>query len=496
MKLTDATIRALKPKPKTYAIYDEDPQGFGVRVSPRGTKCFTFVFRLNGHKTRINLGKYPFTTLADARAEAHRARGAVKGERRDPRLVQREAAIKKAGGLTVEAMADLYLTSDKFKAGRPATQDQFRRIIDGQIKPALGARPLASITPGDLVDWSQGIIDRGAPVTANQSFKILRLVWNWARKRLVRENVPVFPLAGFGKPWDGERPRKRHLSPELIGKFVKAVTEEPRLTAVWWLLMLLHLTRKTETCLLEKSEIVWKSERGPYLIIPGEKAKNHQTLFQPLTRYSEELLRLALKRSGDSRWVMPGRKPRKKLPEGQRSAEDEDVPRFQRTGVPATRVSRRIGAAVSPHDLRHTIATIMGELGVEPHVIDAVQNHKLPQSTAVTGTYNDALVWAYFQQKHDALLLWHEHLDKKLLGGKLLKLMRKAVDGKKKYEEAMKRNMKLGPHSQAHRLAVGRLAKKRREVAAIVRAAIHGRRKQKAKDPAAASSDIPRSGAS
>lgn len=38
---------------------------------------------------------------------------------------------------------------------------------------------------------------------------------------------------------------------------------------------------------------------------------------------------------------------------------------------------------------------------------------RLPQSTAVTGTYNDALAWAYFAQKREALLLWHEHLDKR-----------------------------------------------------------------------------------
>jgi integrase len=470
VRLTDAAIKALKPRENVYDVYDDDVKCFGVRVTPAGVKSFTFFYRLGDRrkKKRINLGEYPHVTLADARQTAREARGVVKGERRHPEI-NKAPAQQSAEPLTIERLADLYLASDKFKAGREATRDQFRRVIDGQIKPALGARPLVSITPADLVDWSQGIIDRGAPVTANQSFKILRLVWNWGRKRLVRENVPVFPLAGFGKPWDGERPRKRHLPPQLFGKFVKAVTEEPRLTAVWWLLMLLNLTRKTETCLLEKSEIVWKSERGAYLIIPGEKAKNHQPLFQPLTRYSEHLLRLALKHSGDSRWVMPGRKPRTALPDRQRSAKDEDVPRFQRTGVPATRVSRRIGAAVSPHDLRHTVATILGELGVEPHVIDAVQNHKLPQSTAVTGTYNDALVWAYFQHKHDALLRWHEHLDRKLLGGKLLQLIRRSVDGKKKYEEAMKRNMKLGPHSEAHRLAVRRRANKRRPAAAADR---------------------------
>jgi integrase len=148
------------------------------------------------------------------------------------------------------------------------------------------------------------------------------------------------------------------------------------MTAVWWLLMLFNLTRKTETCLLEKDEIVWQSERGPYLIIPAWKAKNHQALYQPLTPYSELLLRLALTYSDGSKWVMPGR---------------QGGVRFQRTGVPASRVSRRIGAKVSPHDLRHPVATIMGEIGVEPYIIDALQDHKLPQSTSVTGTYNDAL---------------------------------------------------------------------------------------------------------
>lgn len=100
--------------------------------------------------------------------------------------------------------------------------------------------------------------------------------------------------------------RKRHLSPEVICRLVEAVEEEPRLTAVWWLLMLFNLTRKTETCLLEKDEIVWRSERGAYLIAPAWKAKNHQLLYQPLTSYSELLLRLALEHSGESKWVMPG----------------------------------------------------------------------------------------------------------------------------------------------------------------------------------------------
>ena len=448
MKLTDATIKALKPRGERYDVYDDDLKCFGVRVTPSGTKTFTFFYRLRGHKKRLSLGEYPSVTLADARGKAHVARGTVKGERRHPQITP-EPAPRSDERLTVQGLCQRYLASDRFKGAREATRHQFTGIIRTEIQPALGGRELSAIAPADLADWAQSIIDRGAPVTANQSFKILRLIWNWGRKRLVRDGIPPFPLTGFGRPWDGERPRKRHLSAELIKKFLEAIDEEPRMTAVWWLLMLLNLTRKTETCLLEKGEIVWKSQRGAYLIVPAEKSKNHQPLFQPLTDYSKLLLRLALKHSGDSSWVMPGKK---------------NKARFQRTGVPGSRVSKRIGAQVSPHDLRHTVARMLGELDVEPHVIDALQNHRLPRSTDVTGTYNDALVWAYFEQKRQALQLWHEHLDRKILKGRLKAHIRQAVDGKKGFEEAMKLNMKLGPHSKAHKIAV------RRRGAALARA--------------------------
>jgi integrase len=441
VKLTDAVIRALKPRERLYEVYDDDVKCFGVRVSPGGTKSFTFFYRLGGRKKkRLNLGEYPSVGLAEARAKAHHARAAVKGDRRHPQLPA-PIHVDTPDRLTVGGLCELYLASDKFRCGRHATRDWLSRIIRQEIMPALGERFVSVVPAADLADWTQGIIDRGAPATSNQSFKVLRLIWNWGRKRLVRHGIPLFPLTGFGKPWDGERPRKRHLSPALIQKFVEAVDEEPRLTAVWWLLMLFNLTRKTETCLLEKDEIVWESERGPYLVIPAWKAKNHQPLYQPLTPYTELLLHLALAHSSGSRWVMPGKK---------------GGMRFQRTGVPASRVSRRIGTTVSPHDLRHTVATIMGELGIEPHIIDSLQNHKLPQTTSVTGTYNDALVWAYFRQKREALTLWHEHLDKKILEGTLIEHIHQAVDGKKQFEEAMRLNMKLGPRGEAHRLSVRR----------------------------------------
>ena len=342
----------------------------------------------------------------------------------------------------MKALCERYLASDRFAAAREATRHQFNQIVKVEILPALGDRQLAAIEPADLADWAQGIIDRGAPVTANQSFKILRLIWNWGRKRLLRDRVPLFPLAGYGRPWDGERPRKRHLSTELMKKFIAAVDEEPRMTAVWWLLMVLNLTRKTETCLLEKSEIVLEE---PARRLPHRARREVEESPGPVPAVDRHTRRrccdLALEHSGESTWVMPGKK---------------DKPRFQRTGVPGSRVSKRIGAQVSPHDLRHTVATMLGELGVEPHVIDALQNHRLPRSTDVDG---------HLQRRAGLGLLRAEAPGAAALAraprqedpqGTLNAHIRQAVDGKKQFEEAMKLNMKLGPHSKAHKMAVQR----------------------------------------
>jgi hypothetical protein len=42
------------------------------------------------------------------------------------------------------------------------------------------------------------------------------------------------------------------------------------------------------------------------------------------------------------------------------------------------------------HDLRRTMATGMGELGVQPHIIEAAINHQAGHKAGVAGTYNRA----------------------------------------------------------------------------------------------------------
>jgi hypothetical protein len=54
-----------------------------------------------------------------------------------------------------------------------------------------------------------------------------------------------------------------------------------------------------------------------------------------------------------------------------------------------------------------TVATRMAELGVQPHIIEAVLNHVSGHKGGVAGIYNRA---TYDKEKREALNLWAEHV--------------------------------------------------------------------------------------
>jgi integrase len=59
------------------------------------------------------------------------------------------------------------------------------------------------------------------------------------------------------------------------------------------------------------------------------------------------------------------------------------------------------------HDLRRTAATRMADVGVLPHVIEAVLNHVSGHRAGVAGIYNRS---TYATEKRAALELWANHL--------------------------------------------------------------------------------------
>jgi integrase len=61
----------------------------------------------------------------------------------------------------------------------------------------------------------------------------------------------------------------------------------------------------------------------------------------------------------------------------------------------------------TPHDLRRTTATRMADLGIQPHVIEAVLNHVSGHKGGIAGVYNRAI---YAAEKRQALEIWADHI--------------------------------------------------------------------------------------
>jgi integrase len=65
------------------------------------------------------------------------------------------------------------------------------------------------------------------------------------------------------------------------------------------------------------------------------------------------------------------------------------------------------------HDIRRTVATGMADLGVQPHVIEAVLNHVSGHKAGVAGVYNRA---RYTHEKRVALSAWADHVESLVRG--------------------------------------------------------------------------------
>ena len=125
--------------------------------------------------------------------------------------------------------------------------------------------------------------------------------------------------------------------------------------------------------------------------LPGERTKNGRPHDVPLPSQAVELLRAAGPGEGGG---------------------GEFV--FGRRGFGAwNRGKARLDAALglppwTLHDLRRTAVTGMAELGVAPHVVEAVVNHVSGHKAGVAGVYPRAV---YAAEKRAALQRWADHLD-------------------------------------------------------------------------------------
>jgi integrase len=71
------------------------------------------------------------------------------------------------------------------------------------------------------------------------------------------------------------------------------------------------------------------------------------------------------------------------------------------------------------HDIRRGVASSLGDIGVQPHVIEEILNHRSGHRRGVAGIYNKS---SYANEVRAALLMWQDHI-KALLEGRAPKVV-------------------------------------------------------------------------
>jgi integrase len=223
-KLTDRFIESRKrAKPGRRDEYmDAVVPGLALRVTERGTKTFVLVARYPGstNPTRRALGEYGVLGLAQARAKARKwhdllARGidpAVEAER------QRLAEQRKAAA-TFGAVAEDFIRE---KCAHERRGFEVERVIRRDLLPAWDGRPIADITPVDIVLLLKPIKARGE-YAAHAALSTIKRLLGWAVESQVY-GIELSPADRLKpKSLIGEkRPRTRVLSDEEIRAFWRA----------------------------------------------------------------------------------------------------------------------------------------------------------------------------------------------------------------------------------------------------------------------------------
>ncbi len=368
-------------------LWDTRLPGFGVRVgtpsarSPKGRKTWQVMYRLAGRKKhRFKIGTYPTIGLAEAREEARRLLAQVQ-RGIDPKYEAAQAAEDEE--YTVERLAAEYIERDAKRRNR-RWRDKDNQL-HCYVLPRWGKRPATTITTKDVIKLNDEMQEVGA-ATARNVYALVRHMFGWAVERQLVQETPCTV-----KSPPPVRSRERTLDVEEVRAISSALPGYPFGPIV----KLLFLTAQRRT---NVSEMRWADidlDTGEW-VIPGDDHKSKREHLVPLSEAAIEVLN-GLPRAGE--FVFSGR-----------VTADRPFSGFSKA---KTRLDAACGVGGWRfHDIRRTVATMMQEIGIAPHVIEAVEGRISGSLGGVAGVYQR---YGYDREKREALETLNRHLQK-LLG--------------------------------------------------------------------------------
>lgn len=389
-KLSDMEIRNWI---KSNERFDMRGDGDGLYLSYREAFAFPiwrFRYRFAGAQRIMNIGSYRDVSLADARkiSKEYRARVSlgydVAGEKQERK---REAIAKieaENNAYTMAKLADEFF--EKRVLGVWKHPNIVRARIEKDIKPAIGHLKVESVTPRHIEALLQSVVKRGAPTMANDVLRWLKRMFNHAIKMHMITNNPAlaFDVADAGGK---EQARKRTLNRDELAKLFLAIKTAKGFSIeneISIKLLLALAVRKGELIGAKWNE--FNLEEGLWHL-PEARTKTSAAITIPLSSQVVTWLKELKRLSCGSDYVLPARK-----------MQDRMIPHISEStlSVAMSKVEHDL-EPFTIHDLRRTAKTLLGSLGVQPHISERCLNHKIK---GVEGIYDG---YDYFEERKAAL---------------------------------------------------------------------------------------------
>ena len=345
MRLTDRAVARLRPRAREYTMWDSLVAGLGVRVRLTGGRSYVLLEKVGGGSRRVSLGSVSLKTVAEARRECH----ARKAEPEATGAPRRAAPLFRdfVEGTWKEAHFDGY---------KPSTRKGVRSVLDRQLLPAFGAKPLDRITPEQIGRWFDRF-SRTAPGNANHALDLLTQIINFAIARGHLETNTARAVKRNRRPV-----LTRFLSREEISRLHRVLDRQTRHSrreqADIIRLLLLTGCRRSEILRLRWSEV----DRDRLVLADGKTGPRIVPLNTPARRILERRPR------GASPFVFP-------------SPSDPTRPRSRNLAFWYRARREACIEGVRLHDLRHTHASHAVMNGVPVPVVARLLGHSDVRTT-------------------------------------------------------------------------------------------------------------------
>lgn len=375
--------------------WDSVVPGFGVRVFVSGRISWIVQYRTSDRRQRrLSIGDVRHLPLADARARARELLAQV-ALGHDPQADRQK--VRQAS--RVLDLVEAYLSDAKVKR-KPRSYVEIERSLRKASAP-LHHLKVDAVDRRDVVEVLNRIKVESGPFAASRVRAYLSAMWSWGLRSGLAEGRN--PVALTPRP-AVEKSRERVLSEAELSLIWRCTADGTAYSRIVRLLMLTG-QRREEVGAMRWDEI--QAGEVALWVLPSSRTKNGRQHEVPLSPLAIEQLPLrgdgalafGTGAAGFSGWS--GSKVRLDRRMLQQAREDFEVchgcpPESGEVEVHPWRL----------HDLRRTFATWANEMGIEPHVVEAILNHVSGAAKGgVAGVYNRA---TYRRQKTEALWQWQK----------------------------------------------------------------------------------------